>query len=264
MKYLMKFGNYYEDYKIHYDYLGYLLYKKSVTGYNFLTFNQWAEKYYYDGIIKDKIIEIKVIEHDHKVYDPCLEFDHSYISNGLISHNCNYAEKIIEPIQSRCQTFIVQPPSKKEAAIRVKYILDEEKVEYDIQDLAVIVNAHYPDIRKIINTCQEQTINGKLTLSKQDIIESNYFSKVIEFLKSDDKPFNIINNIRQLIADNQIKHFEPLFRHLYDNVDNFAKGRVSNVILIIAEHSSLDVSVVDKEINAVAMIIKIVAEIKSK
>ena len=64
---------------------------------------------------------------------------------------CNYVEKVIDPIQSRCQTFGITPPSKKEVAVRLKDILDTEEVKYEMPELVTLVNSGYPDIRRVLN-----------------------------------------------------------------------------------------------------------------
>ena len=87
---------------------------------------------------------------------------------------CNYVEKVIDPIQSRCQVFGITPPSKKDVAIRVNEILQHEGVTYKPEDLVSIINAGYPDIRRILNSCQRQVVNGELKVDKQSLIEANY------------------------------------------------------------------------------------------
>ena len=67
---------------------------------------------------------------------------------------CNYVEKIIDPIQSRCQTFQIIPPTKKDVAVQISKILTEERIQFELKELVPIVDSSYPDIRKIINTCQ--------------------------------------------------------------------------------------------------------------
>ena len=175
---------------------------------------------------------------------------------------CNYIEKVISPIQSRCQTFTVYPPSKKEIFVHIKSILDNENVTYDDKDLATIVTSNYPDIRKIIGTCQMQTIDGELVLDKQNIIELNYISKIIESLKSSDNKLDTFRNIRKIIADSKVKTFESLFKELYDEVEDYGKKNIPSIIITIAEHQYYDALVVDREINAMAMLTKIINEIK--
>ncbi len=80
---------------------------------------------------------------------------------------CNYVEKIIDPIQSRCQTFAITPPGKPDVAKRLVAVLNEKGVEYDIKDVAAIINASYPDIRRALNAAQASVVNGKLQLDTQ-------------------------------------------------------------------------------------------------
>jgi replication factor C small subunit len=100
---------------------------------------------------------------------------------------CNYVEKIIDPIQSRCQVFGITPPNKKEVAKRIVSILDELQVSYDNKDLVTIINAGYPDIRRVLNSCQRQVINNTLTIDDTSVIQANYMTKLVEILKNDNK-----------------------------------------------------------------------------
>lgn len=174
---------------------------------------------------------------------------------------CNYVEKIIDPIQSRCQVFGITPPSKKDVAIRVSSILQTEKVTAKPEDLVSIINAGYPDIRRILNSCQRQVVNGELKIDKQSLIEANYMDKVLELLTSKPDKKQLFTSIRQLLADSQVKDFTALYRFLYDNVDTFAVGHIAGTILIIAEAQYQDSFVVDKEINVMSMFIKMINEL---
>ena len=175
---------------------------------------------------------------------------------------CNYVEKIIDPIQSRCQTFGITPPSKKEVAMRLKDILDGEGVEYQMPDLAVLVNSGYPDIRRVLNAAQRQVIGGVLEIDKASTIQANYMDEVLTVLKSNDNLKDTFRNVRQIIADSKVKDFTPFYRFLYDNVDEYASGKAGNIILKIAEAQYQDASVVDKEINVMAMMLQILIDIK--
>jgi len=174
---------------------------------------------------------------------------------------CNYVEKVIDPIQSRCQVFGITPPSKKDVAIRVNEILQEEKVTFKPENLVSIINAGYPDIRRILNSCQRQVVNGELQVDKQSLIASNYMDKVIELLASKPDKKQLFTAIRQLLADSQVKDYTPLYRHLYDNLELFATGHIASIIIIVAEAQYQDTFVVDKEINVCAMFVKILNEI---
>ena len=175
---------------------------------------------------------------------------------------CNYVEKIIDPIQSRCQTFGITPPSKKEVAMRLKDILDGESVQYEMPDLAVLVNSGYPDIRRVLNAAQRQVIGGVLEIDKASTIQANYMDEVLTVLKSNENLKDTFRNVRQIIADSKVKDFTPFYRFLYDNVDEYASGKAGNIILKIAEAQYQDASVVDKEINVMAMMLQILIDIK--
>jgi replication factor C small subunit len=174
---------------------------------------------------------------------------------------CNYVEKIIDPIQSRCQVFGITPPSKKDVAIRVNMILQTEKVAFKPENLVSIINAGYPDIRRILNSCQRQVVNGELKMDKQALIEANYMDKVLELLVSKPDKKQLFTSIRQLLADSQVKDFTALYRFLYDHADDFATGHIAGVILILAESQYQDSFVPDKEINVMAAFIKIINEL---
>jgi DNA polymerase III delta prime subunit len=174
---------------------------------------------------------------------------------------CNFVERIIDPIQSRCQSFQVIPPDRKQVAIHISNILTSENVESEVSDIALLVNSGYPDIRRVINSAQRQSIDGKLTIDKQSIVENDYKLKLLEILKKQDKA-SAFKNIRQLLADSQVKDYADLFRLLYDEVDSYGKGHIAECILVIAKYELSDAQVVDKEINAMAMIIEILQTIK--
>jgi DNA polymerase III delta prime subunit len=174
---------------------------------------------------------------------------------------CNFVERIIDPIQSRCQTFQVIPPNKNDVAKHLHTILTQESVDYDREDLAILVNSGYPDIRRVINGAQRQSVDGKLVIDKQSIVENDYKLKLLEILEKQDKK-SAFNNVRQLLADAKVTDFADLFRLLYDEVDSYGKGHIAECILVIAKYELSDSQVVDKEINAMAMIIELLGVIK--
>jgi len=174
---------------------------------------------------------------------------------------CNFVEKIADPIQSRCQTFVITPPSKKEVAKRLNTILTEEGIGFEMGDLVTVVNSGYPDIRRVLNAAQQQVVNGNLVINKELTLEANYADKVVQELLSKNDAKTKFTNIRQIIADSGVKSFEPLYRTLYDRVDEYAGGKVGQTILNIADGQYKDVMVVDKEINTMAMILNIITSI---
>jgi replication factor C small subunit len=170
---------------------------------------------------------------------------------------CNYVEKIIEPIQSRCQTFQITPPTKKDVAIQMSKILKSESVEFDPKDLVPIIDSSYPDIRKIINTCQLNSLKGKLQVDVQNLLENDYKLKVLEVLKSKDDKRNKYMKIRQTILDSKATDFSDLYTLLYDKVDDYAGENTANVILVLGDGVAKSAVAIDKEIIAAATLIQI-------
>jgi DNA polymerase III delta prime subunit len=177
---------------------------------------------------------------------------------------CNYIDKIIDPIQSRCQIFNIVPPSKKEVAKHLVSLLDSEGVKYGKEDVVTIINANYPDIRRVINSTQRCVIGGTLKLDETTLVEHNYMPTIVEILKSNKNKKEKFDTIRQIVADNNIRDYNQLIRYLYDNVDSYANGFTSSVVIALAEAQYKDSLVVDHEINTMAMFIQIIMEIEQR
>jgi len=174
----------------------------------------------------------------------------------------NYAERLIEPLRSRCQEFDLSPPSKKIVAQHISVILDKENIEYEVQDLVTIVNKFYPDFRKIINNCQKYTVDGTLTLDNSVNESDDYQVKVLDELKKPSvKSFNLI---RQIIANSDVEDFESLYKFLYDKLNEYAKGNEGYIIWILEEGAYRGHFVLDKEINIMSTISRILESISSK
>ncbi len=165
---------------------------------------------------------------------------------------CNYFERIIPPIVSRCQTSALTPPSKKEVAVHLTNILNQEGVTFEKQAIATLVNAYYPDIRRIIGTAQQQTRDGKLVVNVSEVIAGDTKLKVMDVLMSNQTGQVKVQEIRQVIADAGIRDFAELFRLLYDRVQDYAPNKIPQTIIHIAEGQFRDSMVVDKEINFMA------------
>ena len=167
---------------------------------------------------------------------------------------CNYVERIIDPLQSRCQVLKVVPPNKKEAAYHLSWIMDKEGIAFEMDDLGSIVLQHYPDLRKCINTIQANTIDNQLKLDKSVLVSSNYIDKVIDNLKS--KPN--FKSIRQIIADANVDDFDELFRALFDRASEYASGKEGTITVLINDHQYKANFRIDKEINTMSLINNII------
>jgi replication factor C small subunit len=170
---------------------------------------------------------------------------------------CNYVEKVIEPIQSRCQTFQIVPPTKKDVAIQISKILKSEDVKFEVKDLVPIIDSGYPDIRKIINTCQLNSHKGELKVDVQNLLENDYKMKILDILKSNDDKRNRYMKLRQTLIDSRVTDFTELFTLLYDKVDEYAPSNTANVIIALSQGQTNHFHSIDKEIPMAACLIEI-------
>ena len=174
---------------------------------------------------------------------------------------CNFVERIIDPIQSRCQSFQIIPPDRKQVAVHMSNILQSESITSDNKDIVTLVNGGYPDIRRVINSAQRQVVDNKLVIDEAMITQNDYKLSLLEILKTQDKK-NSFKNIRQLIADSKVTDFSDLFRLLFDTIDDWGKGHIAECILLLSQYQQSDAVVVDKEINIMAMFTEIIGVIK--
>jgi len=180
-------------------------------------------------------------------------------SNTRFILTCNYHNRIIDPVKSRCAVFEVRPLSKPDIAKRVAHILDAEKIKYDVPTIATIVNYFYPDIRKILNEAQKSSVDGVLNINEKEILEADYRLKIVDILKSKENKDTKFLEIRKIVTNNSIKEFSDLYKYLYDNLDDVfnTKEQVSGAIITIAEQEYQDAFVIDKEITFMSCIVKL-------
>ena len=168
---------------------------------------------------------------------------------------CNYVEKIIDPIQSRCQVFSITPPTRKAIAMRLKYICDSELVGNGpgyAPALVQIVQSTYPDIRRSINALQSQVVDGRVVIDEASMLQADWMNDLLKSLQANKS----LTAMRQIIVDSKSTDFTDLYRFLYDNIDEYTT-KTAEAIMYIAEAQYKDVMVVDKEINIMALIVKL-------
>jgi len=172
----------------------------------------------------------------------------SFSGNTRFILTCNYLERIISPLQSRCQTLEIKPPSKQDVAYRCVDICKEEKVDIDNIALKTIVNAYYPDIRKVINTIQGSVVNHVVKLDESSL-KNDLNDQIIQALSTQSK----LSDIRQILADSGSREFDNLFKSLYNNTTKFTSNEGA-AILIIAKYQYEYTFVLEKEICVAAML----------
>ena len=164
---------------------------------------------------------------------------------------CNYVERIIDPLQSRCQVLKVVPPTKKITALHLLKILDQENIRHTDEDIISIVNQFYPDLRKCINAIQANTVNSQLKLDESVLFSSNYVNEVISELGKNKPNFK---NIRQIIANANTDDYEELFKELFDSASEYLPGKEGTVASLVNDHQYKANFRIDKEINTMSLI----------
>ena len=164
---------------------------------------------------------------------------------------CNFVERIIDPLQSRCQVLKIVPPTKSDVAKHLATILASESIKYTVEDLKVVVNQYYPDLRKCINTLQLSTVDNTIELDSNILVSSNYIGKVLAELQSPKPSFK---NIRQIIADSNTDDFEEMYRALYEESSNYMPGKEGTVAILINDHQYKSNFRIDKEICLMSLI----------
>ena len=177
---------------------------------------------------------------------------------------CNFVERIIDPIQSRCQVLKIVPPSKGIIAHHLAEILEKEDIIFRHSQVGVIVRRNYPDVRKMLNTVQlsikDNAVKGQAALQiDESVLASNSYTK--EVLKELTETKSWIK-IRQIIADSGIKDFEELYRLLFEHASVYAKDQEGSISMILNEHLFQANFRIDKEINIMSAIAKIIEIIK--
>ena len=172
---------------------------------------------------------------------------------------CNYLERIIDPLQSRCQTLKIIPPNKVEIVNHLIKVIQKDNIKTSVSDLETIVNNNYPDVRKMLNTIQISTVYNKLILDESTLVESNYMDKVFDELNNKKPNWR---TIRQIIADSNVNDFEGFYRYLYDKSSEYAPGKEGMIAYYINEYSYQSNFRIDKEVNCMALMSKIIETIK--
>lgn len=178
----------------------------------------------------------------------------TYAQHTRFILTCNFIDRLIEPLQSRCTRISLEPPSKIEVAKRVADILTQEKIKFENKAVVDIINKLYPDIRSIINCLQENSLNGELNLPK--LFSTAHQSEIIDLLKSKKPNKEKWREIRQVIVDNDIRDFENLYKKLYE-----VYFENPEIIVILGEWQYKHAFVPDREINFMCAI-KQILEVK--
>lgn len=168
---------------------------------------------------------------------------------------CNYPNRIIPALHSRCQGFHIERVDVTEFTARVATILVEENIEFDLDTLDTFVKATYPDLRKCINTVQMNSLDGSLhTPERGDTGEADYKIQMVELFKA-----GKISEARKLVCGQaRPEEMEEIYRWLYDNIAIFGDDATQDKAILIIKQGLVDHTLVsDPEINLAATLIRL-------
>ena len=188
-----------------------------------------------------------------------------FSSNVRFIFTCNFKNRIIEPLHSRCATidFKIDPKDKQDMAAkffkRATNILKQENIEFDPKVVAELVTKHFPDYRRVLNELQRYSVAGKIDSGIFVNVSADSYKELIRGLK--DKDFT---SVRKWIASSDTDA-PSLFRHLYDNAINILDASsIPQLIIIIGDYQFKSAFVADQEINTMSAMVEIMSSCKFK
>jgi DNA polymerase III delta prime subunit len=179
---------------------------------------------------------------------------------------CNYKNRLIEPLHSRCSVvdFIIAKNEKPKLATdffsRVKMILSNENVKFDQKAVAELLNKYFPDWRRILNELQRYSASGQIDAGILVNLSEVNISELMEALKGQE-----FTNVRKWIVNNLDNDPVRIYRRIYDSLyDYIDKSTIPHAVVILAEYSYKSAFVADQEINLLACFTEIMAQVKFK
>ena len=185
-----------------------------------------------------------------------------FSKNCRFIFTCNYKNKIIEPLHSRCAVveFGIQGKSKQEIAAkffgRLVTILEQERIETDKKVLAELINKHFPDWRRVLNECQRYSVGGKIDSGILAHFSDVKVNDLIKNLKTKNFP-----EVRKWCVNNLDNDPSVLLRRIYDSLyDSLVPSSIPAAVLILAKYQYQIAFVADQEINMLACLTEIMVE----
>ena len=193
-------------------------------------------------------------------------FMEEYSKNCGFILTCNFKNRIIEPLQSRSSVIDFLFPKKLAPSLagsfftRVKTILDQEEVKYDEKVLAEIIQRHFPDWRRVLNELQRYSVSGIIDVGILSNSSQNAFKSLIALLKG--KQFS---DMRKWVAQNIDSDPTSIMRQLYDSSSEVIKpNSIPQLVLLIGEYQYKSAFVADQEVNLVAFLTQVMADVEFK
>ena len=179
---------------------------------------------------------------------------------------CNYKNRLIEPLHSRCSVvdFVIPNSEKPKLASqffqRIEDILNEQNIKYDKRVIAEVINKHFPDWRRILNELQRYSVSGVIDAGILVNIAEINIKELMQSMKN--KEFT---NVRKWVVNNLDNDSVRLLRRIYDNLYDYVEGSsIPHVVVVLGEYQYKAAFVADQEINMLACLTEIMARAKFK
>ena len=186
-------------------------------------------------------------------------FIEEFSNNCRFILTCNFKNRIIEPLHSRCTSINFSVPKKEKPKMasqfmdRVKYVLDNEGIPYEEKVVAELIMKHFPDFRRVLNELQRYSISGSIDVGILTQIGEIHIKDLVEYMKSKD-----FTSARKWAVENLDNSPSELFRKVYDGLyEHLTPSSIPQAVLILAEYQYKSAFVADQEINLVACIVEL-------
>ena len=193
-------------------------------------------------------------------------FVEEFAGNCRFIFTCNYKNKIIEPLHSRCAVVEFGIKGKDKAKLagsffrRVQQILDTERVEYDEKVLAELVSKHFPDFRRVLNECQRYSVGGRIDSGILAAFSDVAVNDLIQNLKEKNFP-----EVRKWVVSNLDNDVTVLMRRIYDALYNTLENNsIPAAVLVLAKYQYQSSFCADQEINMLACLTELMVECNFK
>ena len=193
-------------------------------------------------------------------------FIEEFAGNCRFIFTCNYKNKILEPLHSRCAVvdFSIRGKEKQQIAAnffqRLNFILEQEGIEADKKVLVELINKHFPDWRRVLNECQRYSVSGKIDSGILAAFSDVAVNDLIKNLKAKNFP-----EVRKWVNSNMDNDTSVLFRRIYDSLyESLVPNTIPAAVLVIAKYQYQTAFVADQEINMLACLTEIMVECEFK
>lgn len=193
-------------------------------------------------------------------------FIEEFSANCRFIFTCNFKNRIIEPLHSRCAVIEFKIDNADKQAIaanffkRATQILKQEEIEFDPKVVAELVTKHFPDYRRILNELQRYSVTGKIDSGILVNMSEESFKSLIKLMKEKD-----FTEVRKWVAKQSDADTATLFRELYDSAStNIESGSIPQLVLILADYQYKAAFVADHELNIMAALTEIMGNCKFK